>query len=62
MHALEVGEGLILIQMRVVRTEEGKKQDKPFIIGMRNGAANTFNAMVVARQPASQWVVLEGHP
>ena len=47
--------------MRVVRTEEGKKQDKPFILGMRNGAANTFNAMVVAGQLASQWVVLEGH-
>ena len=47
--------------MRVVRTEEGKKQDKPFILGMRNGAANTFNAMVVAGQLAGQWAVLEGH-
>ena len=48
--------------MRVVRMEEGKKQDKPFCLGMRSGAANTFNAMVVARQSAGQWVVLEGHP
>ena len=53
MHALEVGEGLILIQMRVVRTEEGKKQDKPFCLGMRSGATNTFCVMVVTRQPTS---------
>ena len=35
--------------------EESKKQDKPFCLGMRSGAANTFSAMVVAGQSVGQW-------
>ena len=56
------GRGLILIQVRVVRTEEGKKQDKPFCLGIKNGATNTFSVIVVVGQPTGQWAVLEGHP
>ena len=47
--------------MRVVRTKESKKQDKPFCLGMRSGATNTFSAMVVVGQLAGQWAILEGH-
>ena len=38
--------------MRLEKIAKGKKQDKPFYLGMRTGATNTFRAMVVAEQPA----------
>ena len=44
------------------KTKRGKKQDKQFCLGMGSGATNKFRTMIVAKQPASQWAVLEGHP
>ena len=53
------GRGLTLIQMRVVKTKRGKRQDKRFLF--RNEVwCSQHSVMVVAGQPAGQWIVLEG--
>ena len=55
------GRGLTLIQMRVVKTKRGKRQDKLFL--SRNKAwCNQHSVMVVAGQLAGQWAILEGRP
>ena len=60
-HRGRCGRGLALIQMRIVKTKRGKKQDKPLL--SRNEAwCIQHNVMVVAGQLASQGAILEGCP